>query len=61
MSYDDGELRMLSLWNVANDVLVTGEPSATMKQAGLHSYSCSNFAIWSVQVSRATGTIIIIF
>ncbi|XP_020260323.1 uncharacterized protein LOC109836741 isoform X1 [Asparagus officinalis] len=55
MSLDDGTLRMLSLWKVVNDVLVTGEASSTVKQSGHHTYNCSHFAIWSCQVSRATG------
>lgn len=55
MSLDDGELRMLSLWKVANNFLVTGEPPRPSKQTGSF-YCCSHSAIWSCQVSRATGT-----
>lgn len=56
MSFDDGSLKFLSLSNSADDTAVTGKPFIGTKQQGLHSYHCSSFPIWSVHVSRATGT-----
>ncbi|XP_035544454.1 uncharacterized protein LOC108983424 isoform X2 [Juglans regia] len=55
LSFDDGTMRTLSLLKAAYDVPVTGKPFGGTKQQGLHSYYCSSFAIWSVQVSRLTG------
>lgn len=55
LSFDDGTMRILSLLKAAYDVPVTGKPFGGTKQQGLHSYYCSSFAIWSVQVSRITG------
>lgn len=40
----------------ANDVPVTGKPFGGTAHQGLHSYYCSPFPIWSVQVSRLTGS-----
>ncbi|KAG0473222.1 hypothetical protein HPP92_015079 [Vanilla planifolia] len=57
IAYEDGNMRLVSLANVANDVPVTGEILTRTKQAGLHTYMCSSFAIWSVQVSRSTGLV----
>lgn len=48
-------MRILSLMKAASDVPVTGKPFVGTKQQGLHSYWCSSFAIWSIQVSRLTG------
>ncbi|KAE8098519.1 hypothetical protein FH972_016576 [Carpinus fangiana] len=55
LSFDDGTMRILSLVKAAYDAPVTGKPFGGTKQQGLHSYYCSSFAIWSVQVSRLTG------
>ncbi|XP_042440866.1 uncharacterized protein LOC122026266 isoform X1 [Zingiber officinale] len=55
MGLDDGTMRILSLCNAANDVPVTGQPFAGSKYQGLHSFSFSLFAIWSVHVSESTG------
>lgn len=55
LTFDDGTLRLLSLVKAAYDVPVTGKPFTGTNQKGLHSYSCSSSAIWSVQVSRQTG------
>ncbi|XP_015901975.2 uncharacterized protein LOC107434962 isoform X2 [Ziziphus jujuba] len=57
LSFDDGTMRILSLMKAANDVPVTGKPFVGTKQQGLHSYWCSSFAIWSIQVSRLTGMV----
>ncbi|XP_041024907.1 uncharacterized protein LOC121265365 isoform X2 [Juglans microcarpa x Juglans regia] len=57
LSFDDGTMRTLSLLKAAYDVPVTGKPFGGTKQQGLHSYYCSSFAIWSVQVSRLTGMV----
>uniref|UniRef100_A0A2N9GY86 Uncharacterized protein n=1 Tax=Fagus sylvatica TaxID=28930 RepID=A0A2N9GY86_FAGSY len=56
LSFDDGTMRTLSLVKAAYDVPVTGKPFVGTKP-GLHSYYCSSFAIWSVQVSRLTGMV----
>ena len=56
VSFDDGTLRILSLVKAAYDVPVTGKPFVGTQQQGFHSYYCSSFAIWSVQVSRQTGS-----
>ncbi|KAH7663447.1 general transcription factor 3C polypeptide 2 protein [Dioscorea alata] len=55
ISLDDGTLRTFSLWDLANDGPVIGKPSDGMKQPAWHSYFCSPFALWSIQVSRSTG------
>ncbi|KAH7862286.1 hypothetical protein Vadar_002497 [Vaccinium darrowii] len=57
VSFDDGTLRILSLAKAAYDVPVTGKPFVGTQQQGFHSYYCSSFAIWSVQVSRLTGMV----
>ncbi|XP_059462909.1 uncharacterized protein LOC132191818 isoform X2 [Corylus avellana] len=57
LSFDDGTMRILSLVKAAYDTPVTGKPFGGTKQQGLHSYYCSSFAIWSVQVSRLTGMV----
>ncbi|PSS23600.1 General transcription factor 3C polypeptide like [Actinidia chinensis var. chinensis] len=57
VSFDDGTLRILSLVKAAYDVPVTGKPFVGTQQQGFHSYYCSSFAIWSVQVSRQTGMV----
>ncbi|XP_059646714.1 uncharacterized protein LOC132293301 isoform X2 [Cornus florida] len=57
VSYDDGTLRILSLVKSACDVPVTGKPFVGKQQQGFHSYYCSSFTIWSVQVSRLTGMV----
>ncbi|XP_042476421.1 uncharacterized protein LOC122058061 [Macadamia integrifolia] len=57
LSLDDGTLRILSLLRAACDVSVTGKPFVGTQQQGLHSYCCSPFSIWSVQVSRLTGLV----
>lgn len=57
LSFDDGTLRLLSLLKAAYDVPVTGQPFTAIKQKGLHTYFCSSYAIWSIQVSRQTGMV----
>ncbi|GKU98344.1 hypothetical protein SLEP1_g11358 [Rubroshorea leprosula] len=58
LSFDDGSMRMLSLAQAANDVPVTGKAFTATKQQGLNTiFTCSSFAIWSVQVSRLTGLV----
>uniref|UniRef100_A0A5B7BSE2 Putative DNA binding protein isoform 1 n=1 Tax=Davidia involucrata TaxID=16924 RepID=A0A5B7BSE2_DAVIN len=57
VSFDDGTLRILSLVKAAYDVPVTGKPFVGTQQQGFHSYYCSSFTIWSVQVSRLTGMV----
>ncbi|KAH9611142.1 hypothetical protein KSS87_004805 [Heliosperma pusillum] len=57
VSYDDGNMRMLSLSRSAYDVPVTGEPFSGTQQQGLHSYYCSSYAIWSIHISRLTGIV----
>ncbi|KAA0043896.1 DNA binding protein, putative isoform 1 [Cucumis melo var. makuwa] len=57
LSFDDGTLRLLSLLKAANDVPATGQPFTAIKQKGLHTYICSSYAIWSIQVSRQTGMV----
>ncbi|KAI8553561.1 hypothetical protein RHMOL_Rhmol05G0025300 [Rhododendron molle] len=59
VSFDDGTLRILSLVKAAYDVPVTGKPFVGTQQQGFHSYYCSSFAIWSVQVSRLTGIVLL--
>lgn len=59
LSFDDGTLRLLSLLKAAYDVPVTGQPFTAIKQKGLHTYFCSSYAIWSIQVSRQTGISVI--
>ncbi|XP_020101354.1 uncharacterized protein LOC109719217 [Ananas comosus] len=54
ISFDDGTMRILSLTKAANDVPVTGGPFAGPKYQDLHGFTCSAFAIWSVQVSQTT-------
>lgn len=57
ISYDDGTIRILSLSKAAYDVPVTGKPFVGTQQQGLHSYYCSSYTIWSIQVSRLTGMV----
>ncbi|KAK9290694.1 hypothetical protein L1049_008868 [Liquidambar formosana] len=57
LSFDDGGLKILSLAKAAYDVPVTGLPFGGTQLQGLHSYHCSSFPIWSVQVSRLTGMV----
>ncbi|OAY74806.1 General transcription factor 3C polypeptide 2 [Ananas comosus] len=57
ISFDDGTMRILSLPKAANDIPVTGSPFAGTKCQGLHGFTCSAFAIWSVQVSQTTGVV----
>ncbi|XP_074578632.1 uncharacterized protein LOC141835092 isoform X2 [Curcuma longa] len=55
MALEDGTMRILSLCSAANDVPVTGKAFSGSKYQGLHSFSFSLFAIWSVHVSEFTG------
>ncbi|XP_071701635.1 uncharacterized protein [Rutidosis leptorrhynchoides] len=57
LSFDDGEIRIISLSKAACDVAVTGTPFVGTQQQGLHSYHCSSSSIWSVQVSRLNGMV----
>ncbi|KAJ6911714.1 hypothetical protein NC652_022099 [Populus alba x Populus x berolinensis] len=61
LSFDDGTMRVLSLARAAYDAAVNGKPSVGPKQLGMHVVNCSSFAIWSVQVSRLTGTLVLSF
>lgn len=56
MSFEDGTMRTISLVKAANDLPFSGKSYTGKKQPGLHSSTYSSFAIWSVQVSRITGT-----
>ncbi|CAL9779747.1 unnamed protein product [Musa acuminata subsp. burmannicoides] len=55
ITLDDGTVRFLSLYHAAYDVPVTGTPFVRSKYQGLHSFSCTSFAIWSIHVSQTTG------
>nr|GEU38693.1 AT hook, DNA-binding motif-containing protein [Tanacetum cinerariifolium] len=57
LSFDDGEIRIISLSKAACDVPVTGKPFVGTQLQGLNSYHCSSSSIWSVQVSRLTGMV----
>ncbi|XP_020527307.1 uncharacterized protein LOC18441339 isoform X2 [Amborella trichopoda] len=59
LSLDDGSLRILSLLNATSHVPVTGKPFVGTPLQGLQSYFCSPFAIWSVQISQATGILLL--
>jgi hypothetical protein len=61
LSFDDGTMRLLSLARAAYDAAVNGKPSVGPKQLGMHVVNCSSFAIWSVQVSRLTGNLVLSF
>jgi len=61
LSLDDGTMRLLSLAKAAYDAAVNGQPSVGPKQLGMHVFNCSSFAIWSIQVSRLTGTLVLSF
>ncbi|KAJ8444275.1 hypothetical protein Cgig2_024601 [Carnegiea gigantea] len=58
MSYDDGTLGMVSLLRAAYNVPVTGEPFIGTLQQGVHSCSCSSYAIWSIHVSQITEMVV---
>ncbi|KAG6771170.1 hypothetical protein POTOM_022517 [Populus tomentosa] len=60
LSFDD-TMRRLSLAKAANDTAVNGQPSVGPKQLGMHFFNCSSFAIWSIQLSRLTGTLVLSF
>ncbi|KAJ7956551.1 General transcription factor 3C polypeptide 2 [Quillaja saponaria] len=55
MSFDDGTMKTLSLVKAAYDVPVTG--LSCVPKPGSHTFMCSSFAIWSIQVSRITGMV----
>ncbi|OAE32821.1 hypothetical protein AXG93_786s1200 [Marchantia polymorpha subsp. ruderalis] len=57
MSMDDGTLRLLGIVNASSLTPTTGQPWRGTHAQGLQCYLCSSFAIWSVQVSRATGLV----
>ncbi|XP_038699788.1 uncharacterized protein LOC119997075 isoform X2 [Tripterygium wilfordii] len=57
LSLDDGTMRLLSFVKSAYDVPVHGKLTVGPKQLGLHTFNCSSFAIWNVQVSRLTGMV----
>ncbi|PWA44179.1 AT hook, DNA-binding motif-containing protein [Artemisia annua] len=57
LSFDDGEIRIISLSKAACDVPVTGKPFVGTQLQGLNSYHCSSSSIWSVQVSKLTGMV----
>ncbi|KAG6554196.1 hypothetical protein Mapa_004112 [Marchantia paleacea] len=57
MSMDDGTLRLLGIQNASSLTPATGQPWRGTHAQGLQCYLCSSFAIWSVQVSRATGLV----
>ncbi|KAJ6921421.1 hypothetical protein NC652_015354 [Populus alba x Populus x berolinensis] len=60
LSFND-TMRRLSLAKAANDTAVNGQPSVGPKQLGMHFFNCSSFAIWSIQLSRLTGTLVLSF
>ncbi|KAJ0793991.1 hypothetical protein HanOQP8_Chr01g0035281 [Helianthus annuus] len=55
LSFDDGEIKIISLLKAASDVPVTGMPCDKKPLHGSYSYYCSSSSIWSVQVSSLTG------
>ncbi|KAL2642310.1 hypothetical protein R1flu_009897 [Riccia fluitans] len=57
MSMDDGTLRLLGIQNASSTTPATGQPWRGTHAQGLQCYLCSSFAVWSVQVSRATGLV----
>lgn len=57
LSFDDGEIQIISLSKAACDVPVTGAPFVGAQRHASHSYHCSSSSIWSVQVSRLTGKV----
>ncbi|KVI07947.1 uncharacterized protein LOC112515196 isoform X2 [Cynara cardunculus var. scolymus] len=57
LSFDDGEIQIISLSKAACDVPVTGAPFVAAQRHASHSYHCSSSSIWSVQVSRLTGMV----
>ncbi|KAI3677210.1 hypothetical protein L1987_86833 [Smallanthus sonchifolius] len=57
LSFDDGEIKIISLLNAACDTPVTGMPCKKTQQHGSYSYYCSSSSIWSVQASRLTGMV----
>ena len=50
-------MKTISLAKAANDLPVTGTIYTGKKQPWLHGTTYSSYAIWSVQVSRITGTV----
>lgn len=52
-------MKTISLLKAASDLPVTGTTYTGKKQPWLHSSSYSSYAIWSVQVSRITGTLLL--
>nr|XP_043610155.1 uncharacterized protein LOC122581903 [Erigeron canadensis] len=56
LSFDDGEIRTISLLKAACDIPVTGMPCIKTPQHGLHSYYSSLSSVWSTQVST-TGMV----
>lgn len=57
VSFDDGEIQIISLSKAACDVSVTGAPFVEAHRHASHSYKCSSSSIQSVQVSRLTGMV----
>ncbi|XP_021986505.1 uncharacterized protein LOC110882925 [Helianthus annuus] len=57
LSFDDGEIKIISLLKAASDVPVTGMPCDKKPLHGSYSYYCSSSSIWSVQVSSLTGMV----
>lgn len=55
ISLEDGTLKFLSLYRIANDVPVTGRPFAGTKTQGVSTYQLSEHLIWNVHVSETTG------
>ncbi|CAO1944348.1 unnamed protein product [Urochloa humidicola] len=55
ISMEDGTLKFLSLPRIANDVPATGRPFIGTKNQGVATYQLSEYLIWSVHASDATG------
>ncbi|CAO2172140.1 unnamed protein product [Urochloa humidicola] len=55
ISMEDGTLKFLSLPRIANDVPATGRPFIGTKNQGVATYHLSEYLIWSVHASDATG------
>ncbi|GKC73823.1 hypothetical protein Tco_1119706 [Tanacetum coccineum] len=57
ISFNDGEIRIMSLLRAASDVPITGMPCENMQQSGSHSYCCSSSLIWSIHMLTTGKTV----
>ncbi|KAJ9542634.1 hypothetical protein OSB04_029140 [Centaurea solstitialis] len=57
LSFDDGEIQIISISRSACDVPVTGGSLVSAHKHASHSYHCSLSSITSIQVSRLTGMV----